>query len=167
MPTRARADESPDATRSGEDQPDGTTAADAAVSQDGKTVADVKDASPDNVASPQENAALTHSDETEGTTTRSDATDAGVPMLPGSPDEPVGPEDALGDGLKRGNYTGRIGPSGYEPMQTQRIPDAKDGEPHTRLVAQRPKAEDIGDVKGRKGGVDSDEDDRPGRSRRR
>lgn len=43
-----------------------------------------------------------------GTTTRDDATDMGVPMLPGRADEPVGPEDALGLGPKRGDYRERI-----------------------------------------------------------
>ena len=71
-------------------------------------------------------------------TTRDDDADLGVPMLPGQPDEPVGPEDALGDGPKRGDYSDRIGGSTYHP--------------HTGGEAQRPKVADIGDAPG-KGGV--------------
>jgi len=103
------------------------------------------------IASSKDNAALKHSQ--GGVTTRDDALDAGVPMLPGSPDEPQGPEDALGSGLKRGDYTGRIGPSGYEPHQSVSVPDAEDGESRVRLEAQRPRAEQIGDERGVKGGV--------------
>lgn len=109
------------------------------------------DKTPDAVASPAENASLEHTE--GGVTTRQDATDVGVPMLQGSGDEPVGPEDALGPGPKRGDYTGRIGPSNYQPTQTVRVPDAKPGEPHTVVVAQRPNAEEIGEVEGEKGGV--------------
>jgi hypothetical protein len=69
-----------------------------------------------------------------------DAGDVGVPMLPGSPDEPVGPEDALGEGPTRGDYRDRIGPSSYHP--------------HQGTTPQRPNAEDIGDAPG-KGGVDT------------
>ena len=43
-----------------------------------------------------------------GITTRDDRNDLGVPMVQGSGDEPVGPEDALGAGPKRGDYTGRV-----------------------------------------------------------
>lgn len=66
--------------------------------------------------------------------------DLGVPMLPGSPDEPVGPEDALGEGPTRGDYRGRIG-------------DPKVYHPHEGTTPQRPRAEDIGDEPGVKGGV--------------
>ncbi len=76
-----------------------------------------------------------------GMTTREDSLDLGVPMLAGSPDEPQGPEDALGPGPKRGDYRGRIGPADYHPHAG--------GEP------QRPRAEDIGEEEARKGGVDS------------
>lgn len=89
------------------------------------------------------------------TTTKDDATDVGVPMLPGDPKEPVGPEDALGPGPKRGDYTDRIGPSGYNPTETRRVPDAKPGEAHTEVVEQRPRAEEVGDEKGKKGGVET------------
>lgn len=106
------------------------------------------------IATDTENEKLEHS--VDGITTRNDATDAGVPMLPGSPDEPQGPEDALGIGPKRGDYTDRIGPAGYNPTQTRPVANAKPGEPTVRLEAQRPRAEDIGDAKGLKGGVDTD-----------
>lgn len=81
----------------------------------------------------------------EGVTTRDDANDLGVPMLAGSPDEPVGPEDALGEGDKRGDYSDRIGPENYHPH-------TNDG---SGLHPQRPLVKQRGDVKGRKGGVDS------------
>ena len=106
------------------------------------------------VASPEENARLKHTDElrdqaavtaagasataeSEGSvTTRDDLTDVGVPMLQGSPDEPVGPEDALGEGPTRGDYRERI-----------------TGRPHEGATPQRPRAEEIGEVEGVKGGV--------------
>lgn len=108
------------------------------------------------IATEAENAKLEHSDESAPASTRQDATDVGVPMLPGSPDEPQGPEDALGIGPKRGDYTDRIGPAGYNPTQTRTVADAKPGEPTVRVEAQRPRAEDIGDAEGLKGGVDTD-----------
>jgi hypothetical protein len=82
----------------------------------------------------------------EGVTTRDDANDLGVPMLAGSSDEPTGPEDALGEGPKRGDYSDRVGPSNYQPH----TPGA-DG----KLVAQRPRASEVGEVAGLKGGVDT------------
>jgi hypothetical protein len=105
----------------------------------------------DTVASEKENAKLEHSE--GGSTTRDDLLDAGVPMLPGSPDEPVGPEDALGAGPKRGDYTGRVGPADYQPHQSVPIPDAQPGEATMRLVAQRGRAAERGDEAGVKGGV--------------
>lgn len=96
-----------------------------------------------------------------GVTTRDDATDLGVPMLPGSPDEPQGPEDALGPGPKRGDYRGRIGGSDYQPHQVVPVTDPKrndDGTlaaPAVEVVAQRERAAEIGDEKGRKGGVET------------
>lgn len=123
-----------------------------------KDTAKTTDETPVAVASAKQNAALEHSE--GGVTTRDDATDAGVPMLPGSPDEPQGPEDALGPGPKRGDYTNRVGPAGYEPTQTVRVPDAKPGEAHTRLEAQRPNASVQGEVEGKKGGVETSADDK-------
>jgi hypothetical protein len=90
-------------------------------------------------ASESQNQKLKHSE--GGTTTRDDAGDLGVPMLQGDPSEPVGPEDALGDGPKRGDYSGRVGDSSYQP--------------HRGNEAQRPKASEQGEEKGRKGGVET------------
>jgi hypothetical protein len=71
-------------------------------------------------------------------TTR-DSGDLGVPMLPGEADEPIGPEDALGPGPKRGDYTDRVGPAHYHP--------------HTGTTAQRPNASEQGATGTNKGGV--------------
>lgn len=114
-------------------------------------MADSKAEATDTIASNAQNDKLKHSQ--GGLTTRDDALDAGVPMLPGDPSEPVGPEDALGIGPKRGDYTGRIGPSDYQPHQSVPVRDAKPGEPTARLEAQRPRTDDIGDEKGVKGGT--------------
>lgn len=92
---------------------------------------------------------------TEGGATTREALDAGAPMLPGDPNEPQGPEDALGAGKKRGDYRGRIGDSNYSPHVAVPIPDAKPGEPQSRLVSQAERAEEIGDEKALKGGVDT------------
>lgn len=94
-----------------------------------------------------------HSD--SGVTTRDDATDMGVPMLAGSPDEPVGPEDALGPGPKRGDYSDRLGDSSYRPHRTVPIRDAKPGEATVEVVDQTPLASEQGDEKGKKGGVET------------
>lgn len=118
-----------------------------------KDKASEKGAGDDPVATDAENAKLKHSQ--GGVTTRDDATDAGVPMLQGDPSEPQGPEDALGPGPKRGDYTGRIGDANYHPHRVVPVPDAKPGEATARLEPQRPLAEDIGEVKGKKGGVDT------------
>lgn len=107
------------------------------------------------VASERKNAKLEHSQ--GGATTRDDALDAGVPMLPGDPDEPVGPEDAFGVGPKRGDYRERLTHvGGALPHVSVPIPNAKPGEPQSRLEPQIPRAENIGDEKGRKGGVETD-----------
>lgn len=98
------------------------------------------------------------------TVDRDDPLDVGVPMLPSEGRERQGPEDALGVGPKRGDYTGRIGSSLYNPTTTERIPEDEretdeDGNvvgPHTRVVEQRPRAEEIGDEEGLKGGVETD-----------
>lgn len=84
-------------------------------------------------------ARLEHSE--GGVTTRDDATDLGVPMVAGAADEPVGPEDALGDGPKRGDYRDRIGEAGRLA--------------HIGAEPQAPKAEQIGDEEG-KGGVSTE-----------
>jgi hypothetical protein len=97
-----------------------------------------------------------------GVTTRDDAHDLGVPMLPGEPDEPVGPEDALGEGPKRGDYTDRLGDSSYQPHETIVNPDHDPSDPEspaTIVVPQRPRAQEIGDVAGKKGGVETTAED--------
>ena len=99
------------------------------------------------MADTKKDAALKHSE--GGVTTRDDATDLGVPMLQGKPDEPTGPEDALGVGPKRGDYSGRVGPAGYNPHESVRQDDGT-----VKVEAQRPRVEDRGDAPG-KGGVDS------------
>lgn len=104
-----------------------------------------KEEAPAGVASEKDNAKLEHVE--GGTTTRDDATDVGVPMLQGSPDEPVGPEDALGRGPKRGDYSDRV-PG--RPTQVER-----DSDGNVRVVDQRPRASERGDESGRKGGVET------------
>jgi hypothetical protein len=106
------------------------------------------------IATQAENAALEHS--VDGITTRQDATDLGVPMLPGDPNEPQGPEDALGPGPTRGDYRQRIGDSNYHPHIVVPVADAEPGQPQVEVLAQRPFAEEIGDVPG-KGGVSTQE----------
>jgi len=112
------------------------------------------------VASTKENQTLAKDAGADGTTTRDDATDMGVPMLPGSPDEPTGPEDALGEGPKRGDYRLRIGPPNYQPHEVtaaSREDVADPTKPSVQVSEQRPRAEEIGEVAGKKGGVDSAE----------
>lgn len=89
-----------------------------------------------------------------GVTTRDDATDLGVPMLQGDPSEPVGPEDALGPGKKRGDYSENL-PAGYRPTTTEVIPEEEreEGGPTVRLVNQLQRLSERGDEKGKKGGV--------------
>lgn len=130
------------------------------------------------VASREDNAALEHS--VSGSTTRDDLTDAGVPMLQGQPEEPNGPEDALGVGEKRGDYRQRVDPLAHESRpvvgggqevtawfdrETGAPAEANadgayetvvDRQPTSALVAQAPRAESIGDVPGVKGGVETD-----------
>lgn len=107
------------------------------------------------VASQGDNQKLEHSQ--GGRSSRDDVLDLGVPMLPGDPSERQGPEDALGAGPTRGDYRNRIGDAHYHPHQTLPVEDAEPGEPNVRVVAQRQLAEEIGDVKGLKGGVDTHE----------
>lgn len=99
------------------------------------------------------NSKLEHSQ--GGRTTRDDPTDLGVPMLAGDPSERQGPEDALGEGPKRGDYSDRLGDQNYRPHEVVADPDAKDGEPQVKVIDQRPRASDQGEVAGKKGGVDS------------
>lgn len=117
----------------------------------------------DAVASSADNAKLKHS--AGGATTRDDATDVGVPMLPGDPSERQGPEDALGVGPKRGDYRARLARRDTIPHETRAVISPKAGEPTVVDEAQEPRAEDIGDAKGLKGGVETDPLYRPGGSR--
>lgn len=106
------------------------------------------------------NAALEHT--RGGATTRDDALDAGVPMLAGDPTEPVGPEDAFGEGEKRGDYSGRTQagphlesvpiPGGSQPIRNE---DGQivDYTPNAVLVGQEAATLEHGDEPGVKGGV--------------
>lgn len=85
-----------------------------------------------------------------GVTTRDDKTDLGVPMLPGDGSEPVGPEDALGPGPKRGDYSQRLGDAFYRPHQVTR-----DDNGEVVVIDQAPLASEQGEEKGLKGGVDT------------
>lgn len=105
------------------------------------------------VADTKDNRKLEHS--RGGVTTRDDLLDQGVPMLQGDPSEPVGPEDAAGEGPKRGDYRARIAPDGKEHYESVPIDDPEPGGPTARLVHQNPRADDIGDEAGLKGGVDT------------
>lgn len=97
---------------------------------------------------------MAHGEHTRGgITTRDDATDLGVDMLPGDPDEPQGPEDAFGPGPKRGDYTSRVGPGAH--VQVVPNPNAGDGEPNVILVDQVARASHRGEAAGLKGGVDT------------
>jgi hypothetical protein len=100
----------------------------------------------------------------QGTITKDDATDAGAPMLPGSPGEPQGPEDALGEGLKRGDYADRIGSQqhaesaatadGGEPVYGGEDGDeVVDVKPRSELRSQNDRVSEVGDEAGEKGGV--------------
>lgn len=134
----------------------------------------------DGVASPAENARLEHS--VTGTTTRDDRLDAGVPMLPGHAAEPVGPEDALGRGEKRGDYRERVSGNPHQSVplagggqlvtkwvDRETGAEASEGAegaievpvdrtPVSALEAQKPRAADIGDETALKGGVQTDPD---------
>lgn len=107
-----------------------------------------------------DNAELQHS--AGGATTRQDATDAGVPMMQGDASEPVGPEDAFGEGEKRGDYSERTGSGthavsvplegGGEPI-TDDEGNVIDYKPKSKLVSQDARATEQGEVPGEKGGV--------------
>lgn len=87
-------------------------------------------------------------------TTRNDALDSGAPMLPGDPTEPSGPEDALGSGKKRGDYTGLIGNQEFYASVPNPDHDPTDpNSPASVLVHQNPLVEQRGDDKGVKGGT--------------
>ncbi len=89
-----------------------------------------------------------------GVTTRDDALDSGVPMLPGDPSEPTGPEDALGSGQKRGDYREVLGGRRFQASVPNPNHNPEDpSSPRSVLIDQNPLADDIGDEKGFKGGT--------------
>lgn len=89
-----------------------------------------------------------------GATTRDDALDSGAPMLAGDASEPSGPEDALGSGKKRGDYSELIGERQYYASVPNPNHDPSDPtSPASILVHQNPLVEDRGDEKGVKGGT--------------
>ncbi len=89
-----------------------------------------------------------------GVTTRDDALDSGAPMLAGDPSEPVGPEDALGSGRKRGDYRELIGDRRYQASVSNPNHDPADPtSPRAVLVDQNPLVEQRGDDRGVKGGT--------------
>ncbi len=89
-----------------------------------------------------------------GATTRDDALDSGAQMLPGDPAEPVGPEDALGSGQKRGDYRELIGDRRYQASVVNPSHDPADtSSPRLVLVDQNPLVTQRGDEKGVKGGT--------------
>lgn len=89
-----------------------------------------------------------------GVTTRDDALDSGAAMLPGDGSEPVGPEDALGSGPKRGDYSKLIGDRQFSASVPNPNHDPADpSSPRTVLVHQNPLVEQRGDDKGVKGGT--------------
>jgi hypothetical protein len=135
-------------TQASADQEDATTAVGAPAARKGDVEA---------VGSQSDNEALEHT--MGGSTTRDDANDLGVPMLQGSPDEPQGPEDALGEGPTRGDYSGRIGPESYHPHETL----IRDGE----IVVESQRTRVVqGEVEGKKGGVETSHEDMPSGRRR-
>ncbi len=90
----------------------------------------------------------------DGTTTRDDALDSGAPMLEGDGSEPSGPEDALGSGKKRGDYSGLIGNQEFYASVPNPDRDSTDpSSPASVLVHQNPLVKDRGDDKGVKGGT--------------
>lgn len=102
-------------------------------------------------ASVKDNEKLKHS--AGGATTREDALDSGAPMLQGDPSEPAGPEDALGSGRKRGDYSELIGNKVHSASVPNPDYDADDpASPRSVLVHQNPLVEQRGDEKGVKGG---------------
>ncbi len=89
-----------------------------------------------------------------GATTRDDALDSGAPMLQGDASEPSGPEDALGSGPKRGDYSKLIGNLQHSASVPNPNHDPSDpNSPQSVLVAQNPLVEQRGDEKGVKGGT--------------
>lgn len=94
-----------------------------------------------------------------------DANDAGVPMVPasGPRTEPTGPEDALGLGPKRGDYSQRLGGSSYNPHTVVAV-EHEDDEGNVQLeyvqIDQKESVEGsfLQEEAGVKGGVDTHSD---------
>jgi hypothetical protein len=90
--------------------------------------------------------------------------DVGVKALPSDGNERQGPEDALGHGPKRGDYRNRQPEDTLHTRQVE-IPESEllrdeaggiiDGQPRTRTEVQNDHVHNIGDVPGKKGGVDT------------
>lgn len=91
----------------------------------------------------------------EGVTTRDDAKDLGVPMMAGDLSEPTGPEDALGSGKKRGDYSDRQPENSahYAAVVNPAYDRDDPNSPRSVLVHQNPLVEQRGDDKGVKGGT--------------
>jgi len=88
-----------------------------------------------------------------GVTTRDDALDSGVPMMQGDQSEPVGPEDALGSGDKRGDYSDVVGnKQHYASVENPKHDPQDASSPRYMLVHQNPLVDQRGDEKGVKGG---------------
>jgi len=138
----------PQADSSSSDVPEGATT----EPQTGGGVAASPTQTPEGQATVEDNQKPEHS--VEGVTTRDDALDSGAPMLPGSPEEPVGPEDALGSGPKRGDYSKLIGTQQFTASVPNPQYDPEDpSSPRSILVHQNPLVEQIGDDEGVKGGT--------------
>ncbi len=89
--------------------------------------------------------------------TKRDTQDAGVPMRPQveSDKRPTGPEDAADmDANNRGEYADRM--ASGDSYVSELIPESErvEGGPLSRLVPQFPRAAQIGDAPGKKGGVE-------------
>lgn len=84
---------------------------------------------------------MTKHEHTAGGSTTRDALDQGAPMQPGSPDKPVGPEDAADPRPKRGDYSDRRGdPQQHYTSEPIPLAERVPGGPTTRLVLQNPHA---------------------------
>lgn len=81
--------------------------------------------------------------------------ESGVPMLPGDPREPVGPEDALGEGPKRGDYSGVMRLEAPHEAKLTGVAPGDDNDPSRVLESQAPRVGQVGDVAGKKGGVET------------
>lgn len=99
------------------------------------------------IATDEQNAALEHTDEGAPETTRDDALDQGVPMLPGDGREPVGPEDALGVGQTRGDYRTRMDSSRH----LESVPNPNAGAPVYAYVKDGKRLDDDATEKQRAG----------------